>query len=41
MSTDDFAYLDALSLAELVRSKKVKPVELVDATIERIERLSE
>jgi len=37
---DDFAYLDATAQAELVRSKEVKPVELVEAAIERVERLN-
>ncbi len=37
---DEFAFLDATSQAELVRQKKVKPIELVDAAIERIERLN-
>src|SRR3990170_2525507 len=37
---DDFAFLDATAQADLVRRKQVKPIELVDAAIERIERLS-
>lgn len=37
---DDLAFLDATAQAELVRRKEVKPVELVDAAIERIERLN-
>jgi amidase len=37
---DLFAHLDATAQAELVRRKEVKPVELVDAAIERIERLN-
>lgn len=37
---DDFAFLDATAQAELVRTKQVKPSELVDAAIERIERLN-
>ena len=36
----DFAFLDATAQAELVRRKEVKPIELVEATIERIERLN-
>jgi amidase len=40
MATDEFAYLDATSQAELVRRREVKPIELVDAAIERIERLN-
>jgi len=38
--TDEFAHLDATAQAELVRKKKVKPIELVDAAIARIERLN-
>jgi len=37
---DDLAFLDATSQAELVRRKEVKAIELVDAAIERIERLN-
>jgi amidase len=37
---DDFAFLDATTQADLVRRKQVKPIELVDAAIERIERLN-
>src|SRR5512136_1292329 len=37
---DPFASLDALGQAELVRKRKVKPMELVDAAIERIERIN-
>lgn len=37
---DEFAFLDATAQAELVRRKEVKPIELVDAAIERIERLN-
>ncbi|TET18131.1 MAG: amidase, partial [Dehalococcoidia bacterium] len=37
---DDLALLDATAQAELVRRKEVKPIELVDAAIERIERLN-
>jgi amidase len=36
----DLAELDAVAQAELVRSGEVSPVELVDAAIERIERLN-
>jgi amidase len=32
--------LDAVALAELVRKKEVQAIELIDATIERIERLN-
>lgn len=38
---DDFAYLDATAQAELVRRKEVKPVELIEAAIGRIERLNQ
>jgi len=37
---DDLAFLDATAQAELVRRKEVKPVELVDAAIERIKQLN-
>jgi amidase len=37
---EDTAWLDATTLAELVRKKEIKPVELVEAAIERIERLN-
>jgi len=37
---DDLAYLDATAQAELVRKKEVQPIELVEAAIERIERLN-
>ena len=36
----DLAFLDATAQAELVRKKQIKPLELVDAAIERIERLN-
>ncbi len=36
----EYGSSDALGLAELVRKKEVKPIELVDAAIERIERLN-
>ena len=36
----EFAFMDATRQAELVRRKEVTPVELVDAAIERIERLN-
>jgi len=36
----DLAFLDATAQAELVRSGQVSPLELVDAAIERIERLN-
>ncbi|MDO8617123.1 MAG: amidase [Dehalococcoidia bacterium] len=37
---NDIAFLDATTQAELVRKKQIKPSELVDAAIERIERLN-
>lgn len=37
---EEFGSLDALDLAELVRKKQIKPIELVEAAIERIERLN-
>ena len=37
---DDLAHLDAIAQAGLVRRKQAKPIELVDAAIERIERLN-
>ncbi len=37
---NDIALLDATAQAELVRSQQEKPIELVDAAIERIERLN-
>ena len=37
---NDLAFLDATAQADLVRRKQVKPIELVDAAIERIERLN-
>ena len=40
MIFNDLAWLDATAQAELVRKKEVKPVELVEAAIERIERLN-
>jgi len=38
---DDFTQFDGLGLAGLVRSRQVTPRELVEATIERIERLND
>ena len=37
---NDVAFLDATAQAELVRDKQIKPEELLDGTIERIERLN-
>ncbi len=36
----ELAFMDATAQADLVRRKEVKPIELVDAVIERIERLN-
>ncbi|MGE5252368.1 MAG: amidase [Planctomycetaceae bacterium] len=38
--TGEYGSYDALGLAELVRKKEIKPGELVDAAIERVERLN-
>ncbi|MGB5178350.1 MAG: amidase [Gammaproteobacteria bacterium] len=40
MTDDDFAAHDAIALAELVRSREVQPVELLETAIARIERLN-
>jgi amidase len=40
MGFAEYADYDGLGLAELVKEKKVKPAELVEAAIERIERLN-
>jgi amidase len=40
MMPEEMAFLDATAQAELVRTGKVKPLELVDAAITRIERLN-
>ena len=37
---NDIATLDATALADLVRTKQVKPVELLDAAIERAEKVN-
>lgn len=37
---DELAYMDATDQAELVRKKEVKPIELVEAAILRIERIN-
>jgi amidase len=39
-AADEFAGLDATALAELVRSRKASPLEIVQATIARIEKLN-
>jgi amidase len=38
--SDELAFLDATAQAELVRTRQVKPLELVEAAIARIERLN-
>jgi amidase len=38
--TDEFATLDATAQAELVRTGQVTPLELVDAAINRVEKLN-
>jgi len=38
MKSAEYTSLDAAALADLVRRKQVKPIELVEAAIERIER---
>ena len=38
--TTETAWLDATSQAELIRKKEVQSIELVDAAIERIERVN-
>ncbi len=40
MSFAEYSNYDGLGLAELVKKKQVKPAELVEAAIERIERLN-
>jgi hypothetical protein len=37
---EELVFLDATAQAELVRRKEIKPIELVEACIERIERLN-
>ncbi|MCH8815306.1 MAG: amidase [Chloroflexi bacterium] len=37
---NDIATLDAIALAELVRTKQVKPIELLDAAIERADKVN-
>ena len=38
--SDELTLLDATAQAELVRKKEAKPIELIDAAIERIEELN-
>jgi amidase len=37
---DELAFMDATAQAEVVRKKEVKPIELVEAAIDRIEKLN-
>ena len=39
-NVDEMAFLDATAQAELVRNKEITPTELVEAAIERIQRLN-
>ena len=38
MASDDFAYMSAASLARGIRERKFSPVEVMDATLARIEK---
>ncbi|MGH9885026.1 MAG: amidase, partial [bacterium] len=38
MALTDYAKYDGLGLAKLVKDRKVRPIELVDAAIARIEK---
>ena len=38
--SDDLCWMPASELARAIRKKKVSPVEVVDAVLERIEKLS-
>ncbi|MGE3829827.1 MAG: amidase [Parvibaculaceae bacterium] len=38
MASDDFAYMSAAALARGIREKKFSPVEVIDATLARIEK---
>ena len=40
MASDELCWLSATDLATLIRRRKVSPVEVVDAVLERIERLN-
>jgi Asp-tRNA(Asn)/Glu-tRNA(Gln) amidotransferase A subunit family amidase len=40
MPTDDLCWIPATGLAVLIRKKKVSPVEVIDAVLDRIERLN-
>lgn len=38
MDSDEFAYMSAAELAEGVRQRRLSPVEILEASIARIER---
>ena len=38
--TDDLLGYDALGLAELIRTREITPTELLEITIQRIERVN-
>ena len=40
MTSDELCWLSATELAGLIRRKKVSPVEVVDAVLDRIERVN-
>lgn len=40
MTNDDFSFLSAVELAALIRTRKASPVEVVRATLARIERIN-
>ena len=40
MTSDELCWLSATDLAALIRRRKVSPVEVVDAVLDRIERLN-
>ena len=40
MTSDELCWLSATDLAALIRRRKVSPVEVIDAVLERIGRLN-
>ena len=40
MASDELCWLSATDLAALIRRRKVSPVEVVDAVLDRIEQLN-
>ncbi|RMF89984.1 MAG: amidase [Nitrospinota bacterium] len=40
MAAEELCYLSAIDLAEAIRTRKVSPVEVVDAVLDRIDRLN-